>query len=833
MARIWVLFGLLGVAVAWETGVFSPLRTAVQAGKQPDGTYLLPTSQILRPWGLQTPIAGRPVDMAFDGQRRILAVLEAKRVLLLDAASGATTGSMPSRATSYSGIAFRPGTRELWASEARRNGPDSILVASVSAAGAPQDIARISLRGHPVPTGIAFSGDGNFAYVAFSRNNSVAVLDARERQVVREIPVGVAPFGVAVSHGKLFVTNRGGRRPVTGEASAPSSGTAVLTDSSTGSSRTGTVSVVDLDTYATLDVSVGLAPSGIAVSPGGSLIAVANGHSDSISLIAADSRTVQEVSIPAWPQSSLGSQPIGVVFDPDGGAIYVACAGTNAVAVVRRHGSAWMVDGAVPTGWFPSAVAIDAAGALRVLSIKGIGNTARKLGGFNSVQYEGGLNVIPVPNDPQLAAGTREVRAANTPDFEPLRGVSNLPALGIEHVLFIVKENRTYDQVFGDMGKGNSDARYLMYGRDITPNHHALAEQYVLLDNFYTSGAISFDGHHWLMQAFVSDYVERAFASSPRGYAWDMADALVVAPTGFFWQGAPKTPWVRIYGEFCLPAKWDAATKSSIDMNERDELPWSEYWRLYKEGKWQPAVGCAPGVPALKELHDLRFPHSTTEMTDQIRADAFLRALAEFEQAGRMPNIMILDLESDHTNGTNPGSPVPRAMVADNDLALGRVVEGMSKSKFWAKSLILVVEDDAQDGVDHVDGHRTVALAVGPNVRRGVVDSNFYTHLSMVRTIQDIFGIPARTRFVKAARPMRSVFTATATAEAYRAITPKQRLDEMNPALKALSGTRLWAARRSAAMNFKEADAAPSALLNRILWWDAKGYPDRGRAISK
>ncbi len=185
-----------------------------------------------------------------------------------------------------------------------------------------------------------------------------------------------------------------------------------------------------------------------------------------------------------------------------------------------------------------------------------------------------------------------------------------------------------------------------------------------------------------------------------------------------------EVPSVRIYGEFCLPARWDAATRSSVEMNERDDLPWSEYWRLHQQGRWQSAVGCTPGVPALKDLHDRRFPYSTTAMTDQIRAAAFLRALGKFEQAGRMPDILILDLESDHTNGTRPDSPTPRAMVADNDLALGRVVEGMSKSKFWATRLILAVEDDAQDGVDHVDGHRTIALAAGPFVQRGVVDSN-------------------------------------------------------------------------------------------------------------
>ncbi len=826
MRGLLVLFlAAAGLATAWQTGVFGVIRNLASAGRQPDGSYLLTTHQLVRPWGRQILIPGRPVDLAFDAEKRILAVLDGTQVLLLDAASGALTGVIPARATSYAGVAFRPGTRELWASEALEDGPDSILIATVTDAGQPLPAARIGLSKHPVPVGIAFSADGQFAYVALSRANSVAVVDALKRRVIREIPVGVAPFGIVLGKGnKLFVTNRGGRMAASGDTTAPSSGTPVITDATTGSSRTGTVTVIDAQTWKIAQVAVGLAPSGIAASPDQSLVAVANGHSDSISMIDVETLTVHELKIPTWPESALGSQPVALAFSSGGDGLYVACGGNNAVAVAVKQPSGWTVAGAIPTGWFPSGVAIDGGGALRVLNIKGVGNTALKDGGYNATQYEGSLSVIPPPGAARLHAGTREVRAANMPQFEPLGGVADLAALGIEHVLFIIKENRTYDQVLGDIGKGNSDPKLAMYGRDITPNHHALAGQYVLLDNFYTGGAISFDGHHWLMQAFVSDYVERAFASSPRGYAWDMADALTVAPSGFFWQGAPKPPSVRIYGEFCLPARWDAATRSSVDMNERDDLPWSEYWRLYQQGRWQGAVGCTPGVPALKDLHDLRFPYSTTEMTDQIRAAAFLRALGEFEQADRMPNIMILDLESDHTNGTRPGSPTPRAMVADNDLALGRVVEGMSKSKFWATSLILVVEDDAQDGVDHVDGHRTVALAAGPYVRRGLVDSNFYSHLSMVRTIQDIFRVPPRTRFVKSARPMQTIFTTDARPEVYKAITPKQRLDEMNPSLKALSGRRLWAARESAAMNFKEADAAPSAVLNRILWWDAKGY---------
>ncbi len=811
--------------LAWQSPLFPLLKSTVLPGRQSEGFYLVPTQQLLKPWGEQMLIPGRPVDMTFDSAGRILAVLNMRSILLLDSPSGATLGEIKTKSTSYAGIAFRPGTRELWASETSRVAGD-LVITEVSDTGQSEPPKNMMLSGHPVPTGIAFSKDGTRAFVAFSRKNSIAIIDAQEKKILREIAVGIAPFGVVVDekHGRVIVSNRGGRPATSKETTAPSSGTPVATDPATGSSKTGTLSVVNLETYEVNEVKVGLAPSMMALSADSSVLAVANGHSDSVSLVDTANLKVSEVHIPVWPENTLGSQPVAVTFAPDGQRLYVACGGTNAVAVLTKSGGRWSVKGSVPTAWFPSALAIDSSGMLRVLNIKGVGNTADKRGTFNSRQFEGSLVKMPVPNDAQLSAGTREVRAANEPQFDSAGGVKKLSSLGIKHVVLIIKENRAYDQVFGDMGKGNSDPKLVMYGRDVTPNHHALADRYVLLDNFYTGGSISFDGHHWLMQAFVSDYVERAFAASPRGYAWNMADALTVSPAGFFWQNPAKPLNIRIYGEFCLPAKWDPATQSVVDINDGGGLTWSQYWALYKSGKWETEVGCQAGVPALASLMSPRYPNSAMTITDQIRADEFLRELAEREKLNSMPHISIMTLNQDHTQGTRPGSPTPRAMVADNDLALGRIVEGLSKSKFWPNMLVLVVEDDAQDGVDHVDGRRTVALAIGPHIRREAVDSNYYTHTSMIRTIQDIFEIPSRTRYLKSARAMTSLFQAQASPAAYHALTPKIPLDQMNPSLNGLNGRRLWAARQSLAMNFKDIDDVPKDILNRVLWWDAKGY---------
>jgi YVTN family beta-propeller protein len=831
IATILTLAGL--ALIAREAGLFPVLKSDARIGKHDEGFFLLPTNQLLRPWGEQSMIPGRPVDFAFDSQKRLLAVLNWRSVNVMDGSTGTQVAEIKSRSMSYAGIAYRPGDRELWASETARNGPDSILIAQISESGVPGKTDRIELKPHPLPAGMAFSADGKKVYVAFSRNNSLAVVDAESRKVEREIEVGMAPFAVVVAakRGRIFVSNRGGRWPAPGDTTAPSSGSDIVTDPVTGASTTGTVSAIDSQSFAVKEIAVGLAPSGMALSPDEKLLAVANGHSDSISILDTASLARSDVKIRTWPESPIGSQPAGVVFAPDGKTIYVACGGNNAIAVVASSGKSWQVAGAIPTAWFPSALAIGPEGALRILSIKGTGNTANKTGSFNSKQYEGSLIRIPAPLAPQIAAGTREVEAANTPKFDPAGGVANLPSLGIEHVMLIVKENRTYDQVFGDISKANGDASLVMYGRDISPNHHALVEKYVVLDNFHCGGAISFDGHQWLLQGFVSDYTERSFGSSPRGYAWNMADSLTVSPQGFFWQHAPKPIALRIYGETDLPAQWTPDKPIVEDINVPGTLRWSDYWRYYKEGTWREHVGCRAGVPALAKYMDTRFPHSTTYLPDQLRADAFFDEFSQFEKSGKLPQLMLLHLNEDHTNGTRPGSPTPRAMVADNDLALGRIVERVSKSRFWAKMLILVVEDDAQDGLDHVDGHRTVALAIGPFIRRNAVDSTFYNHTSMIRTIQDIFQIPPRTRYLESARAMTSVFTTEADLSPYQCLTPKVALDEMNPPLKALKGRQLWGARQSLAMNWNHVDDVPEETLNRILWWDAKGwdkpYPER------
>ena len=816
------------VLMSVETPLFPVLKNSLFAGPQKDGFALLVTSQILRPWGDQATLAGRPVEGVFDLEGKWFAVLNTRSFEIFDARTMAHRAKIVIRTTSYAGIAFRPGTRELWACETSRSKPDSLAIATLKADGSAETTEHLPFPRHAVPAGLAFSPDGKTLYATLSAANTVAIIDAAKREVLREIPVGVAPMAIAVSRktGLIYVANRGGRRPKPGEPSAFSAQTLVLTAPATGSSASGTLSVIDpKEAGLAGEYATGLAPSSIAISGDGAVLAVANAHSDSLTIFDTARMAAKEAKIPSYPEGTFGSQPVSVTFAPDAKRIYVACAGINALGIVERGASQdWHFIGALPSAWFPVSVAAAPELGVRLVAVKGLANNQGPDGGHNTLNYEGAVSSYPAALLERHAAGLREVRAANAPKFAPAGGVANLGSLGIRHVFLIIKENRTYDQVLSDLPRGERDTRYLMYGREVSPNHHALAEQFVLLDNFYTSSAISFDGHQWLNMGFVSDYVQRSFAASPRGYAWNTDDALTVAPTGFFWQGAPRQIDVKLMGELTNPARWDPAAGVVKDINESDLPGWEEHWKLYKDGRWREVAAARPAVPALEPWVERHYPTSTMNMTDQIRAEAFLERLKDWEKAQRAPELAVVTLTSDHTMGKAPGFPTPRAMVADDDLALGRMVEALSKSTFWPQTLVLVTEDDAQDGVDHVDGHRTLCLAAGPHVRRNVLDSTNYTHLSLVRTIQEIFRIPPRTRFLAAARPMSSIFQPQADLSPYVALQPGISLTEMNPPLKSLNGRERDAALASLRFNPNHVDDIPTATMNRILWWDAKGY---------
>jgi hypothetical protein len=375
----------------------------------------------------------------------------------------------------------------------------------------------------------------------------------------------------------------------------------------------------------------------------------------------------------------------------------------------------------------------------------------------------------------------------------------------------------------------------VMYGAAVTPNQHRLADHFVLLDNFYASGGNSSDGHQWVTQANETDYCLWPGLTG-RSYPFDGTDPVAYSKAGFIWESALRMKkTVRVYGEYAgrMTATPDVSGEAAGRNTGRASRP--ELLRRWAAGErftdeWNITAPIAP----LNAILAKNYPSYTESIPDVVRARIFLEDLSKWQREGSMPNLVILQLPSDHTYGTVPQRSSPKAMVADNDLAVGQIVDALSHSPFWKKMAIFVVEDDAQNGVDHVDGHRTVALAISPYVRRGHVDSTMYSHPSMVKTIELILGLPSLSLFDLIANGMGASFTNEPDFRPYDAQTPEQSLFEMTPPLKALSGEALRAARDSLRMRFDVPDAAPSDRLNRILWGNVRGwqtpYPGTARA---
>jgi hypothetical protein len=536
-----------------------------------------------------------------------------------------------------------------------------------------------------------------------------------------------------------------------------------------------------------------------------------------------------------------GSGCNALALSPDGGTLYAACGTNNCVAVIRlavrsSEGAAEgrparsILAGLVPTGWYPGAVLLSADGkTLYVANVKGHGSLSQPrpaAQGKNSHDHLGSVSIIPVPDAAQLAAHTRQVNANNRLAYslagleKPRPGARPVPVPRrhgeqsiFKHVIYVIKENRTYDQVFGDMKEGDGDERLCVFGEKITPNHHALARQFTLFDNFYCSGVLSADGHTWVNEAYVSDYLEKSFGGFIRSYPDDGSDPLAYAPTGFLWDNAllhKRT--LRNYGEY-VRNEFEPKTAS-----------WTDLYRDHRDGTHKVKITARANLKSLERYTHPGYPWFPLLMPDVYRAKLFLDEWKEYEKKGELPNLIYLTLPCDHTNGLNEGWPTPRAMVADNDLALGRIVEAVSRSRFWKDTCIFVVEDDPQNGYDHVDAHRTVALVISPFTRRKYVDHTNYNQTGMVKTIELILGLPPMNQLDLSATPMRACFQDVPDLTPYACLPNRVKLDEMNPPLKKLTGRARYWAERSLKLNFTEGDAADEDTLNRILWHALKGY---------
>jgi DNA-binding beta-propeller fold protein YncE len=857
-------------------------ESAETVGRKADGRTVTPVNQVVAPAGRQVDLPGlRPQSLALSPDGRLLITSgKTHEVVVVDPATGAILQRVTPAAEeltrppadaatarnlkpdtqaieSYTGLVFAPDGRWLYMS----NVHGSVKVFSCSdgvvepSHSIPLPPANAPQRKPEIPAGLALSADAARLYVCGNLSNRLLEIDAATGETLRTFDVGVAPFDVVLAAGRAFVSNQGGRRPGLGDLTGPAGkGTQVRVDPVRHIASEGSVSIVELTTGRVTEVLVGLHASALAVAPDGRHVVCANAASDTLSILdVTRGEVVETVCTKGTPAELFGAQPNAMAFAPDGKGLYVCNGAQNAVAVIDwdpdEKGDTRLA-GLIPVGWHPGGIVLDAARKrLVVANIKGLPEKPRPHGageGFNSHHHNGSLSLVPLPDAAVLAQmsvavdhGMRAaaIRAAFLPPRQgvPPRAIPERigePSL-IEHAVYVIKENRTYDQVLGDLPRGKGRKDLCIFGAKITPNQHALAEQFVLLDNTYCCGILSADGHNWSTSAVATDYVERSFAGFPRSYPDGMgdgeSDALAWSPAGFLWDRAvERKKSLRNYGEFMKPrVRWqDPAGRTG-------QPTFTACYAAWRAGPGQGDVVFA-SEPAIESLRPFS-PRDTVgwdmSVPDQFRADFVIRELADFEKRGAYPNLVIICLPNDHTSGVKPGCPTPEACMADNDLAIGRIVEALSRSRFWPRMAIFAIEDDPQAGWDHVSGYRTTCYVASPYAKRGVTVSTQYNTTSILRTIGQILGLPPLNQFDASATPMFDCFTDVADPTPFTCLPATVPLDQMNPDPKAIRDPAAKAAAvASAAMNFSEIDAAPEDELNRVLWHAMKGaaapYPE-------
>ncbi len=816
------------------------IRLNRKVGIQPDSSILVPSNQLLRPAGFQVNLPGRPVDLALTPDGKYLLVKNKADLDMIRISDRTVIQSLPfgNDGASFTGICISPDGRRVYLTDARNR----LCIAEIDKNNLmqwrnPVILPAPDIGGSPVPGGLTLNEKGDRIFVTLSRNNSLAVVNLATGSV-NEIGVGIAPYDVIyASPAKVYVTNWGGRRPGAEESKYNTSGSQVLVDSITGIANNGTVSVIDPEQNKQVkEIEVGLHPSGLALSPDKSRLYVACSNSDVISVIdTGTDEVIESISVHRKKGTLFGSSPNDLTVSPDGRFLYVANGTENAVCVISTKNPA-KIEGYIPTGWYPGSVILNKSGdMLYVANIKGTGSrnqlTSRK--GFNSHDHLGSISIIPVPGGDKLNKMTAIVDhnnswASEEKDKAKVSGREKKVPVPVfpgqkshfKHVVYIIKENRTYDQVFGDIPQGDGDTSLVEFGYEVTPNHHRLAESFVLLDNFYCSGVLSADGHQWTDEAFVTDYLEKSFGGFSRSYPYDGDDALAYASSGFIWDNVLKHDLTfRDYGEFVNA------------VIEPEDATFLEIYRDFIEGSGKVKIEARANLEQIDPYICRSFTGFPNTVPDVYRASEFIKELKEFEKNRNFPNFIIMLLPNDHTSGTRPGMPTPRASVADNDLALGRIVEAISESIFWKETCILVTEDDPQAGLDHVDGHRTVGLVISPYTKRGEVVSTYYSQINMVKTIEDILGIPPMNQLDSSAEPMTDCFTGKGDFTPYKAVPNNIPLDEINPPLVSLSGAQLYWAKKSMEQDLDDIDRIDEDTFNRIIWHAVKGYdrpyPDR------
>ena len=831
-----ILAGLLVVIVC--TSVYYVTSTSLlgnkTVGQQPDGSILVPSNQLLRPAGFQIQLPGRPVDLVLSPDEKLLFVKNIASIDLVSVSDRKILQSLPySRGgSSFTGICISTDGKKLFVTDATNH----ISTVELDKNNIMHWAGNItmpapSVGGSPYPGGLALNGTEDKMYVTLSRSNSLAVVNLKDTTNIIQIPVGIAPYDVILaSPGKAYVTNWGGRKPRQGEASFNSSGSQALVDPKTGIANSGSVSVIDLDRHtADKSIEVGLHPAGMVLSPSHDKLYVACANSDVISVI--DTKTDEvtaTISVHMQKDVPFGSAPNALTISPDGKYLYVANGTENAICVIETT-TPFKVLGSMPVGWYPGAVLLNKAGKqLYVANVKGVGsrNQNTNSAGYNSHDYLGTVSIIPVPEAASLAKMTTIVhennfymqmlaKMASGKTRKEKLPVPQFPTQTsqFKHVVYIIKENRTYDQVFGDMPQGNGDSSLVMFGKEVTPNQHKLAETFVLMDNFNCSGVLSADGHQWASEAYVTDYIEKSFGGFTRSYPYDGNDALAYASSGFIWDNVLKHGLTfRNYGEM-VGAVIEPKTAKFTDI-----------YQDFINGTNKISIRAKANIAQLEPYICPTYVGFPLSVSDAYRAAEFLKEFRDYEKNNNFPNFTIMLLPGNHTSGTRPGSQTPKAAVADNDLALGKIIDAISHSKFWKETCIFVVEDDPQAGLDHVDGHRTVGLVISPYTKRGKVVSTYYSQINMVRTMENILGLPPMNQLDLTADPMIECFTNKGDFRPYDFVKSNIPINQMNMALNKIKGPELYWAKKSLLQDLDGEDRIEEDVFNRILWHSVRGY---------
>ena len=752
----------------------------------------LPTGVCLDAAGGSLDVGNMPLAMALspEGDRLVLSLngWRQQGIQVVDPRSGRVVQTI-AQPGAFLGLAFSPDGRTLYASGGNEDAIYRYRWRNKEA----MPIDRIALApkqpkkdGTRFPAGLAVSHDGRYLFVAENLADSVAVVDLVRKRVVQRLKTEAYPYAVVLSPaGDVYVSAWGGT----------------------------TVSVFAAAKNGTLRergrVQVGRHPSALLLNRDASRLFVTSASTDSIAVVNTKNLSVVTKlsdSPPRGPKQ--GSTPNGLALSNDGARLYVAEADNNAVAVFDLSSQTAgltaargkdRLAGRIPAGWYPAALLMT-QDSLFVLNGKGRGTRANPdfptpdkeipddatfyvLG-----QLNGTITTLPadVPSS-ELAQLTKRVERANNWD-KPTTNATKYPPF--KHVIYVIKENRTYDQVFGDMPQGDGDASLVFFPRAISPNHHALAERFGLFDRFFCNAEVSQQGHVWSTAAYVTDYGEK---TTPSGYSKrrngaDRGDVDEPA-AGYLWNAAiAKGLTLRNYGEFGEPIP----TK---DKNEPVR------YRAVKE--------------ALDRYTNREYPAFDMKISDQVRIEIWLKEFQEFVRQGNLPALQIVHLPADHTSGGRAGRPTPKAYMADNDLAFGRMIEAVSNSTYWKDTVFFVLEDDAQDGPDHVDSHRSVMFVISAYNRSAVVH-RFVNTTDVLATMEEILGLEKLSKFDYYGRPLREIFADAPDLTPYVALRSEQPLNEMNPA-------RSQSARASRRLNLDRVDAADEDEFNRVLWSLLKG----------